>query len=79
MMHRFRIDAMPDPQSLLRVTGLFAQRSIVPAAMTMDARHGGMRIEVMVAGLASSQAAVLAAKLREVVAVNGAELDELAA
>lgn len=78
-MYRFRIDAAPDPQSLLRVAGLFAQRSIVPTAMTMHVQRSLMRIDVTVAGLAPLQAATIAAKLREVVAVAGAELEELAA
>lgn len=78
-MHRFRIDAILDPQSLLRVAGYFAQRSIVPAEMKMQALPGHMRIEVTVPGLDPQQAATIAAKLGEVVAVTGSHLDELAA
>ena len=47
-MHRFRIDAILDPQSLLRVTGYFAQRSIVPSEMKMHVLPDHMRIEVTV-------------------------------
>lgn len=78
-MHRFRIDAILDPQSLLRVTGHFAQRSIVPSEMTMQVLPGHMRIEVVVRDLDPRQAATIAAKLGEVVAVTWAEMEELAA
>lgn len=77
-MHIFRIDAILDPQSLPRVANYFAQRSIVPSAMAMQVLPTHMRIEVMVAGLAAGQAAIIAAKLGEVVAVTGAELENLA-
>ncbi|SEH12210.1 hypothetical protein SAMN05428974_0416 [Sphingopyxis sp. YR583] len=78
-MHRFCVDAILDPQSLPRVTNYFAQRSIVPAAMTMQVLPTHMRIEVTVAGLASLQAAIIAAKLGEVVAVTRSELEDLSA
>lgn len=68
-MHRFRIDAMPDPQSLPRVANIFAQRALVPATMTMDLLPTHMCIEIVVAGLEAAQAAVIAAKLGESVAV----------
>ena len=77
-MHIFRIDAILDPQSLPRVANYFAQRSIVPSAMAMQVLPTHMRIEVTVAGLAAGQAAIIAAKLGEVVAVTGAELENLA-
>lgn len=78
-MHRFRVDAILDPQSLPRVANYFAQRSIVPSAMAMQILPTHMQIEVTVAGLAPGQAAIIAAKLGEVVAVTGAELEELVA
>jgi hypothetical protein len=31
-MHRFRIAALADPQSLPRITGFFGQRGLVPAS-----------------------------------------------
>lgn len=68
-MHRFHIDAMPDPQSLPRVANFFAQRVLVPIAVTMRAQPTHMRIEIVVAGLDAAQAAVIAAKLGESVAV----------
>ena len=77
-MHRFHVDAILDPQSLPRVANYFAQRSIGPSAMAMQVMPTHMRIEVTVAGLAAGQAAIIAAKLGEVVAVTGAELENLA-
>ncbi|WP_188235845.1 hypothetical protein [Sphingopyxis sp. LK2115] len=68
-MHRFAIDAMADPQSLPRVADFFAQRALVPATMTMHLLSAHMRIEIIVAGLDAAQAAVLAARLAEAVAV----------
>lgn len=76
-MHRFRIDAILDPQSLPRVANYFAQRSIVPDAIAMRVLATHMRIEVTVAGLAQSQADIIAAKLGEVVAVTDAALENL--
>lgn len=78
-MHHFHVDAIVDPQSLPRVANYFAQRSIVPSAMAMQVLPTHMRIDVTVGGLASGQAAIIAAKLGEVVAVMKAELEECAA
>lgn len=78
-MHRFHVDAILDPQSLPRVANYFAQRSIMPDAMTMHVLPTHMRIEVTVAGLAPMQAAIIAAKLGEVFAVMRSELEELGA
>lgn len=78
-MHRFRIDAILDPQSLPRIAGAFAQRAIVPATVRMRMLRRHMRIEVIVHGLETPQAAIIAAKLHEVVAVIGAEFEEMAA
>jgi len=78
-MHRFHVNAILDPQSLPRVANHFAQRSIVPDAMTMKILPTHMRIEVTVAGLGAGQAAIIATKLGEVVAVMDTELEDLAA
>jgi hypothetical protein len=76
-MHRFQVDAVLDPQSLLRVANQFAQRSIVPQALRMQLRPAHMHIEVDVAGLEARQAEVIAAKLGEVVAVMRSELESV--
>lgn len=78
-MHRFTVDAILDPQSLPRIANFFAQRAIVPGAMAMQVLPTHMHIEVTVAGLAAAQAAVIAAKLGEVVAVTRSDLDEIEA
>ncbi|MDZ3832863.1 MAG: hypothetical protein U0S50_13765 [Sphingopyxis sp.] len=68
-MHRFRIDAIVDAQSLPRIAGFFAQRAIVPDDMSMRIADGRMLIDVAVAGLCPARAAVIAAKLGELYAV----------
>ena len=76
-MHRFGVDAILDPQSLPRVANCFAQRAFVPSALTMHVLPSHMRIEVVVAGLEAAQAAIIAAKLGEVVAVLRSEVEEI--
>lgn len=79
-MHRFRIEAIPDPQSLPRIAGFFAQRAMIPSTMRMRMLRQHMRVEVTVDGLTAAQAAVIAAKLGEMFAVIEVELAaELAA
>jgi len=78
-VHRFRIDAILDPQSLPRIAGYFAQRAIVPSVMRMRVLRRHMRIDVTVHGLETPQAATIVAKLHEVVAVIGADFEEMAA
>lgn len=74
-MHRFRIDAIADPQSLPRVTGAFAQRGIIPDALSARFDGETVRIEVTVAGLDARQAVVIAAKLGATVAVAAVRLE----
>lgn len=76
-MHRFRIEAIADPQSLPRVAGAFAQRGIVPDTLSACFDGGTMRIEVAVAELDDRQAAIIAAKLGEAVIVVAVELEML--
>lgn len=79
-MHRFRIDAIPDPQSLPRIAGFFAQRAMVPSMLRMRMLRQHMRVDLVVAGLTAAQAAVIAAKLGAMFAVIEVELAaELAA
>lgn len=74
-MHRFCLDAVPDPQSLPRIVNFFAQRALVPSAVVMHAQPGRLRIEIVVAGLGAAQSAVIAAKLGEVVAVMRSDVE----
>ena len=73
-MHRFRIEAIADPQSLPRIAGFFAQRAMIPLAMRMRMLRRHMRVEVTVDGLTAAQAAVIAAKLGEMFAVIEVEM-----
>lgn len=72
MRRRFRIVAVPDPQTLPRILGLFAQRSLVPATMSAQ-RHGDLlHIETALDGLDAPTAAIITAKLSESVLVASA-------
>ena len=77
-MHRFRIEVSAEPQSLLRVLGCFAQRDIVPATTRMRVEDSRMQIEIEAGNLPPAQAALIAAKLREAVAVSDVALDHRA-
>ena len=71
-MHIFRIEALPDPQALPRIAGIFARRSLVPAYMSCDRRGDRLHIEAQLDGLPPATAAVIAAKLGEAVLVASA-------
>lgn len=73
-MHHFRIDAIPDPQSLPRIAGFFAQRAMIPSAMRMHMLNQHMRVEVAVDGLNAAQASVIAAKLGEMFTITKVEM-----
>lgn len=68
---------MVDPQSLLRVLGLFAQRSVVPDALQMRVGAGRMTICLTAPGLPEAQAMIIAAKLEQIVLVECVRLDAL--
>ena len=74
---RFEIEAMVDPQSLLRVMGYFAQRSVVPDALEMRVGDGRMTIRLIVNDLPGAQAHIVAAKLEQIVLVEGVRLEAL--
>jgi acetolactate synthase regulatory subunit len=76
-MHRFHIDAIADPQSLPRVAGAFAQRGIIPDALSARFDGNTVQIEVTVAGLHARQAAIIAAKLGETVAAIAVRLEAM--
>lgn len=76
-MHRFRIEAIADPQSLPRVAGAFAQRGIVPVSLSARLVGDDLQIEVIVADLDVRRAAIVAAKLGEAVAVIAADFGAL--
>ncbi|MDK2757308.1 MULTISPECIES: hypothetical protein [Blastomonas] len=74
---RFELEAMIDPQSLLRVLGYFAQRSVVPDALQMRVGDDKMTISLTVSDLARAHALIVAAKLEQIVLVQSVRLDEL--
>jgi acetolactate synthase regulatory subunit len=72
MRQRFRIVAVPDPQTLPRILGLFAQRSLVPATMSAQQHGDLLHIETALDDLDAPTAAIIAAKLCESVLVASA-------
>lgn len=74
---RFEVEAMVDPQSLLRVLGYFAQRSVVPDALEMRVGGGRMTICLTAPDLPEAQAMIIAAKLEQIVLVEAVRLEAL--
>ena len=72
MSHCFRIVAVPDPQTLPRIAGIFAQRSLIPSMMSAQLRGGLIHIETALDDLDAQTAVIIAAKLRESVLVASA-------
>lgn len=72
MSHYFRIAAVPDPQTLPRIMGVFAQRSLIPSMMSVQLRGGLIHIEAALDDLDAQTAVIIAAKLRENVLVASA-------
>lgn len=60
-----------DPQALLRVVGLFAQRSLTPETMTVRRADDALHV-ALVAELDAARADILVARLREAVMVIAA-------
>lgn len=75
-MWRFRIDAEPDPQTLPRIAGYFAQLSLVPSQMTMRVDDDRMGIEIVLNGIDRHRAEIVAAKLGETFLVASVTLDQ---
>ncbi|MBU0826020.1 MAG: hypothetical protein KKA44_00090 [Alphaproteobacteria bacterium] len=75
MSHYFRIVAVPDPQTLPRIAGIFAQRSLIPSMVSAQLRGGLFNIEVALDDLDAQTAAIITAKLRESVLIASAVCD----
>lgn len=73
----FRIVAVPDPQTLPRILGIFAQRTLVPATLSSQRRRGMLHIEAALDDLDAPTAAIIAAKLCESVPVASAVCDSM--
>ena len=72
---RLRVTTDICPQVFSRVLGLIAQQDIVPVAMNFEHRARSLRFEIAVAGLAPHPAALIAAKVGEMVRVRSARWD----
>lgn len=76
---RFDIEAMVDPQSLMRVLGYFAQRSVVPDTLEMRVEAGRMTIRLTAPDLPEPHAHIIAAKLEQIVLVESVRMRALEA
>jgi hypothetical protein len=72
---RFRIVAYPDPQTLPRIMGVFAQRSLIPATLAAQLRDGMFHVEAGLDDLDPQAAAIVTAKLCEGVLVASVHCD----
>lgn len=69
----FSIVASADPQAVLRILGLFAQRHHVPRDMAARRVVDDMHIRIEMEGLDDGAADILCWKLRQIVCVKTAE------
>ena len=72
---RFEIEAMVDAQSLPRVIGYFAQRSITLKTLAMHVTDETMHIEILIFNLSADHAQIIAAKLGELFAVFAVRIE----
>lgn len=71
---RFDVVADPDPQSLIRVLGLFAQRSLMPSAVGARSCSNELSVTITQPDITGASAKVIAEKLRASVLVRSVEL-----
>lgn len=71
MRQYFDLVVQDDPQALLRVVGLFAQRSLIPEAMTVRRADDSLHV-ALVTELDAPHADILVARLNEGVMVIAA-------
>ena len=74
---QFDVEAAVDPQSLLRVLGYFAQRSVVPDALEMRVGDDRMTISLTATDLPEAHALIIAAKLEQIMLVETVRLERL--
>lgn len=72
----FAVRAAQDPQVMLRVAGLFAQRSVVPRQLSCRTSGSSLLIDVEVALERPEIARLLLEKIRSIVCVERASLVE---
>lgn len=61
---RFEIVAREDPQTVIRLLNFFAQRGLVPGAMSARGSDGLLRVTIEQHGLALHEAGIVADKMR---------------
>ncbi|WP_093085476.1 hypothetical protein [Sphingobium sp. AP50] len=71
MKQYFDIVAIADPQTLPRLLGWFAQRSLVPARVSSDLHAGDMHVRIEVDDLDPRTADQIAAKISQGVLTLG--------
>lgn len=60
MLTKLTVETFADPQALMRVLGLFAQRSIVPTQMVVTSEADSLRIELELIDVSPSVCALIA-------------------
>lgn len=73
-LHVFAVRAAPDPQVMLRVANLFAQRNIVPDQICCRRSGRWLLVDIEAALESVAEAALLLEKLRSMVLVERASL-----
>lgn len=68
--------AIADPQTLLRVLGLFAQRWLMPDKVVVRVRGDVLKVSCRAPPLSAKDLDILAAKLREIVLVQEVVVEE---
>lgn len=71
----FRVRTAADPQALLRVLGLLAQRDLVPSALRVSRHAQELIVAIVQPGLSDEEARIISEKLRSLVIVGGVELE----
>lgn len=74
---RFEVEAMTDPQSLSRVIGYFAQRSIVPTEVAVKVAGEVMHIAIIVTDLSTEHAHIIEGKISQLFVVNDVTLTHM--
>lgn len=72
--HHFVIRAATSPHTLLRLVNHFAQRDLIPSAVTSQTEADWMMVIIIQSGLSAHVAAIIAEKIRSSVMVDSVEL-----
>jgi len=72
----FQIKAAHDPQTMLRLLGLFAQRNIVPLTISCQAYVETQDVRLVATGLSKKDAQIIAAKMTAMVTVIDVNLTD---